>query len=153
MSNFIPNKDYKRILENIPICCVDIIIVRDGKIFTVLRKNEPGKNTWCFPGGRIYKNELLEQAVIRKAKEESGLNVKIERKIGVYETMFPNEGPFKDLKTGVHTINLVFLASTIDDDSNIKIDETSEDYKWIDKIEEGLLSYAKEVITDSKIFN
>lgn len=151
MQTKIPNKDYKKTLELIPICCVEFVTYYNNKILLVLRGEEPVKGEWWFPGGRVYKNERLEEAVVRKAYEEVGLNVQIERKIGVYETMF-EKGPFDDLKSGVHTVNVCFLVRPINDNIKVKIDKTSSNYKWIDRIEENLHPYIKEVLRDAEIF-
>lgn len=39
---------------------------------------------WVFPGGGVELNELPEQAIIREVLEETGLHVKVSRKIGEY---------------------------------------------------------------------
>ncbi len=147
----IADNEYKEILERMPICCVDIVIHENNKVLMVYRTNEPVRGQLWLPGGRIYKNELLEEAAIRKAAEEVGLEIKIEKKIGVYESMF-KEGPFKDLKSGVHAVSVCFLAIPIDKKPIIKIDATSSDYKWVDAIREDMHPYIKAVLTDSKVF-
>jgi len=146
----IPQKEYKKILEKMPICCVDGVISFRGKVLLVLRNKEPAKNKWWLPGGRIFKNERLRAAMKRKIKEETGINVKVEKIIGIYETFF-KKGPFKNLKTGVHTINICFLC-TPTSFPKIKLDKTSKGYKWIDKILPSLPSYVKKVLRDSKVF-
>ena len=150
MAKILSDKEYKKILDSMPICCVDLVINHKGKVLINLRNNEPDKGTWSIPGGRVYKGEKLEDAAIRKAYEETGLKVRIEKMIGVYETMF-NKGPFKDLRNGVHTINICFLAKPINENIVIKLDKTSSNYKWVDKMEEDINPYAKKVIGDSKV--
>lgn len=152
MKNKIPEELYKEILENMPICCVDAVVVYNNKVLMIYRNIEPCKNQWCFPGGRIYKNEKMKEAVTRKVLEETGLEVKIIKKIGVYETMF-NRGPFDDLKTGVHTTNIPFLVKPLYKDFKIKLDKTSSDYKWINKIDKDFHPYIKKVLKDSKILD
>jgi colanic acid biosynthesis protein WcaH len=147
----INSSEYKKILENMPICCVDVVICHCNKILLVCRNNEPAKNEWWFPGGRVYKNEKLEEAVVRKTYEEVGIKVQIVKELGIYETMF-NKGPFDDLKSGVHTINIYFLVKPTLENFKIKIDDTSSDYRWIDKIEENLHPYVKKVLKNLKFF-
>lgn len=142
----IPEEDYKRILELVPMCCVDLVIVKDSQVLLVKRAQEPGKGSWCIPGGRVFKNEKLEEAAIRKAKEEVGLDVEIQEMIGVYETMF-DKGPFG---SSVHTINVVFLADYAG--GEVKLDSSSSDFKWISSSEEEMLDYAREVLDDSSVF-
>ncbi|KAB2948045.1 MAG: NUDIX domain-containing protein [Candidatus Methanoperedens sp.] len=147
----INSTEYKKILENMPICCVDVVICHCNKILLVYRNNEPAKNEWWFPGGRVYKNERLEEAAVRKTSEEVGIKVQIIKMIGIYETMF-DKGPFDDLKSGVHTINIYFLVKPTLENFKIKIDDTSSDYRWIDKIEENLHPYVKKVLKNLRFF-
>ena len=140
--NKISSGEYKKILELTPVCCIEVMIYHKGKVLLVLRKSEPLKNEWWFPGGRIYKNETLQQAAVRKAYEEAGIKVKIIKKIGAYETIY-KFGPFDKLKSGVHTVNVCILAKPIGKNINVKIDKTSSKYRWIAKIEKDLLSQAR----------
>lgn len=41
-------------------------------------------NKWGFPGGAIELGETPQMAAIREVKEETGLDVKVGRIIGVY---------------------------------------------------------------------
>src|SRR3989339_1730756 len=103
----IEEKLYKKIQEVLPICCVDVVILNKNKEFLLLkRKNEPAKDQWWVPGGRIKKGEKTEKAVLRKVKEETGLNIKIKKMLGVKETIF-KKGFFGN---SVHTLNIIFLA-------------------------------------------
>jgi len=53
-------------------------IINDGKI-AMIYNVRPGRNFWTLPGGGIEKNENLEEAAIREAKEEANLRIKIIR--------------------------------------------------------------------------
>ena len=152
MAEKISSELYNQIVENVPIPCVDLVLVKDGKVLLLLRKNKPAKNEWFFPGGRVLKNEILEQAVLRKAKEEIGIDLIIKGKIGGYETIFP-DGIFDNLKTGTHTINVAFLVVPKDPEAKINIDKNHEDFKWVDKIEPSFHPYLKEVLKDFNVFN
>lgn len=63
---------------------VDAIILYEGKLVVIRRGNEPYKGKLALPGGFVEKDETVEQAVVRETKEETGLDTKIVRLIGVY---------------------------------------------------------------------
>ena len=62
-----------------PIATVAAIITnKDGEILLTRRNIEPFKGQWCLPGGHIDENEKALDAVIREAKEETGLDFEAE---------------------------------------------------------------------------
>jgi 8-oxo-dGTP diphosphatase len=61
-----------------------IIPYSPDKILLIKRLTPPFIGYWALPGGRSEPGETAEQTVIREVKEETGLNVKIIRKIGEY---------------------------------------------------------------------
>ena len=48
------------------------------------RNINPGKGMWSFFGGYVDRGEKVEDAAIREVKEETSLNVHLEKLIGVY---------------------------------------------------------------------
>src|SRR3712207_9407696 len=56
-----------------------IISVADGRLVLVRRAIEPGYGLWVFPGGYVDRGEPILEAAVREAREESGLDVRIER--------------------------------------------------------------------------
>ncbi len=151
ISKKIPEEIYEQILENIPICCVDVIIHDNKRVLLVQRDEEPAKDEWWVIGGRILKGERFEDAVKRKIKEEVGLNGEIEKRIGTYELIF-DKGNSNDARKGTHAVAVVYLAKLFEE-RKIELDETSRNYKWIGEIEESLHPYLKKVLKDSKVFD
>lgn len=149
MKNFILEKEYIKIIETMPICCIDLLIVKNKKFLLILRKNEPEKNRFWFPGGRIYKNEKLKEAAIRIAKQEVGLKINNIKLIGVYDYI-SKKSRFKEVKTGTHTPVILYLVKP--KDSKVILDSNHLDYKWAQKIEKNFHPYIKKVLKDSKIF-
>lgn len=133
---------YKKIQELLPICCVDLVIKnKEGEFLLIKRKNQPAKGQWWIAGGRIKKGEKLEKAALRKAKEETGLDVILEKQLGAKGTIF-NKGVFGKK---VHTINIIFLAQA-KGKKKVKLDSQSADFQWFKKINPNWHSYLKKVL-------
>jgi 8-oxo-dGTP diphosphatase len=66
---------------------VDAVIfdAKNESVVMIKRRWPPFKGQWALPGGFIEKGESPEQAVTREIEEETGLKLKIEGKIGVYD--------------------------------------------------------------------
>jgi 8-oxo-dGTP diphosphatase len=56
----------------------------DGQIVLVRRAIEPGYGKWVFPGGYVDRGEPLTLAALREAREECGLDVRLEGLVNVY---------------------------------------------------------------------
>ena len=131
----IPEDQYNSILELMPIVCVDVVIVYQGYALLIKRANEPAKDEWWLPGGRLYKGETLEDCAIRKAKEETGLDCEVSHMIRVSNTIFDN----------VHSVNIVFLMFANSD--QVKLDNTSLNYKWVNYADRTNHPYVKDSLT------
>lgn len=126
----IPKELYKKILDILPILCIDVVIVEKNKFLLVKRKLKPRKGEWWVPGGRLLKGETTEEAVKRKTKEELGIDIKILKPLGYYEDQF-KENEF-GLKNGIHSLSIVFLAKFLP--SDIKLDHQSSQWKFAEEL-------------------
>jgi len=142
--NFISENLYKKIIHNVPLCCVDIILKINNSFLLVKRTEEPVKDKWCFPGGRVLFNEKLETAVKRKLRQE--LNIKKIKKIkflGVEGVRF-RKG---DFGKSVHSIANVFLVEINKKQADdIQVDNTASEYKWFNRIQNNFHPYIKEFL-------
>ena len=130
--NMIPINKYKEILGVLPILCADVVIQNTrGEYLLIKRANEPKKDQWWVIGGRVLKGETIEEAAIRKVKEETGLQIKKPRPIGYFELVF-GENPF-GLPFEYHSASVVFTV-IIDDRQSIKLDSQSKDFKFAKKL-------------------
>ena len=62
-----------------PLIGVGAVIIHQSKILIVKRANEPAKGLWSVPGGVVELGEQLYKALTREVKEETGLEIDIER--------------------------------------------------------------------------
>lgn len=54
------------------------IVIKNDEVLLIFRKND-GKQYYVFPGGGVEKDETVEEAVTRELKEETSMEVKIEK--------------------------------------------------------------------------
>jgi len=61
-----------------------IISDSHDRIVLVRRAIEPGYGRWVFPGGYVDRGEEVQSAAVREAREETGLEVRLDRLVNVY---------------------------------------------------------------------
>jgi len=93
--------------QKIPRLTADAIILDREKESIVLIKRGiyPFEGMWALPGGFVEFKETVENATIREAKEETGLDIEIERLVGVYSD------PERDPRG--HTVAVAFLCRKV----------------------------------------
>ena len=98
------------------------VIVSDNKILMVKEAQKKCYGQWNFPAGHVDEGELITDAAIREAYEETGCKVKLTGVLPISTIV---------LKNGETAIRVTFIADIIEE--NIKFD-TDEilDVKWID---------------------
>ena len=61
-----------------------IITAGDAGLVLVRRAIDPGYGLWVFPGGFVDRGEDLASAALREAREECGLDVRLDRLVNIY---------------------------------------------------------------------
>jgi ADP-ribose pyrophosphatase YjhB (NUDIX family) len=56
----------------------------DDRIVLVRRAIEPGYGLWVFPGGYVDRGEEVTEAARREAREEAGLDVRLDGLVNIY---------------------------------------------------------------------
>jgi ADP-ribose pyrophosphatase YjhB (NUDIX family) len=103
-----------------------IIRVPGGKIVLVKRAIEPGYGKWVFPGGYVDRGEEITLAAVREAREEAGLDVRLDHLINIYS--YAGRAP----------VIIVYAATMVSgdmavDDEGLEIREFGlEDIPWDD---------------------
>ena len=109
-----------------PGVAVNVAVLVDGKILLTKRDDF---QVWCLPSGGVEDGESLAEAAIRETKEETGIDVRLTRVIGVYSRI----GGIPD----VHAV--LYEAKPIGGELRVQPGETLEvDYFPFDKLPEDI---------------
>jgi colanic acid biosynthesis protein WcaH len=119
-----------------PLVSIDLII-RDpeGRVLVALRRNEPAKNHYFVPGGRIRKNETIDSAFRRILQAETSLKFGFEqaRLLGVFQHIYPTNR-FKHKDYGTHYVVLAYEI-LLSEKPLITLDAQHESWKWMNERE------------------
>ncbi|MBD3262467.1 MAG: NUDIX domain-containing protein [Candidatus Altiarchaeales archaeon] len=141
-SPWVDDNLYKQILKNVPISCVDIAILHEGRILLVKRKDEPGAGRLWLPGGRVYKGELMRETAARKALEEVGISCNVGPIVHTAETIF-------DTGYGgipVHSINICFFLYPTKCPVEVQLDSHHDGHVWVDTVPPDLDKYVRDCL-------
>lgn len=101
-----------------PAATVDAVIERDGAVVLVKRRFEP--LGWALPGGFVDPGEKVGDAAVREAKEETGLDIRLDALLHVYSD--PRRDPRKP------TLSVVFAATVVGGD--LVAGDDAGDARW-----------------------
>ena len=147
---YLEGEVFKAIVDNTPLVSVDLIVKNEGKVLLGKRVNKPAQGCWFTLGGRVLKNETIQNAIKRIGKMELGLMTYDRPKfIGVFEHLYENS-IFDDSTT--HYINLGYEIEVSGLEDLPK--EQHSEYRWFE-LEELIQSrevhtYVKDYFTEAK---
>jgi 8-oxo-dGTP diphosphatase len=103
-----------------PLLTVDTVIIQNGSVVLIKRKNPPYSGSWALPGGFVEYGETVESAAVRETKEETGLDVGLDGLVGVYSD------PERDPRG--HVVSICFLGQITG--GELVADTDAEDVKY-----------------------
>ena len=107
-SRLLPDEVFAQVIEHAPLVAIDLLVEdKEQRVLLGWRKNPPAQSLWFVPGGRIQKNETLDQAFARITLAELGQEFDLEQSVftGVYQHFYPDN--FRgDTRMGMHYIAL-----------------------------------------------
>jgi 8-oxo-dGTP pyrophosphatase MutT (NUDIX family) len=103
------------------------VIMKDNKV--LILKGAPGKDIWELPGGRVDKNETIQQTLTRELCEElpNINNIVVHEILNAYRV-------HKDIKEGVSLV-LIFYRVIAEFNGDPQLSHEHSNYKWSSKEE------------------
>ena len=126
---------FKTIIESAPLISIDILLKKDNKFLLGRRVNKPAQGYFFSTGGKINKNESIDNAMSRIAKNELNIELKTTPEfIGVFEHFY-DDSIYENIST--HYVNLAYEYE-VEEIPNLPTEQHSE-YQWfsIDKLLES----------------
>lgn len=114
----------KREYPDCPLVGVGAVIVNDARVLLIRRGQAPLLGEWSLPGGVLECGENLREAVMREAREETGLTVDVGEMLGVYERVIRSD----DGRVRYHYVLIDFLCLPSSDE--IKAGSDASDVGW-----------------------
>src|ERR1700722_9915267 len=91
-------------MKNIPTTRISVIAIEDEKILLV-KHRKGNQQYWVLPGGRLEYGETFADCAVRELKEETGLEIEVERFIFLSEAIAPDRSR--------HIVNIYVKAKII----------------------------------------
>lgn len=143
-------KEFLEVVDRAPLVSIDLI-VRDANRRALLgkRTNEPARGCWFVPGGRIYKDERLEDAFRRICLDELGVSYSLRdgRFLGVYEHFYTSNFA-EQPGVGTHYVVLAYEVAPAELPTQLPAEQHGE-YRWFDV---SVLLEAESVHVHSKAY-
>lgn len=147
MLNF---EDFKLVVKNTPLVAIDLVTIDYSRnIYIGKRLNNPAKDSYFVPGGRIFKGETFEKAFERISLAELGKRHHLADAsfLGFFEHIYA-ENAFLDDSFGTHYVVLAFVVYINADEISL-----SQQHSEILKLElnrlesvDGIHKYTKEYV-------
>jgi 8-oxo-dGTP diphosphatase len=99
----------RREFPEVPLVGVGAIIIEDGRVLLVKRLHPPLQAEWSIPGGVLEVGELIREAAVREAREETGLTVEPGELLSVYDRVLRNP----EKRVQYHYVLIDFLCRRV----------------------------------------
>jgi len=99
----------QREFPEVPLVGVGAVIIEANRVVLVKRAHPPLQAEWSIPGGVLDVGELMREAAVREAREETGLMVDPVHLLGVYDRVLRNP----EQRVQYHYVLIDFLCRRV----------------------------------------
>jgi colanic acid biosynthesis protein WcaH len=124
------------VVRHAPLVSIDLIIRDpDRCVLLAWRRNEPAKDCYFVPGGRIRKGETIAAAFARILNAETGLSIAFAaaRLLGAYQHIYATNR-FGEAGYGTHYVVLAYQV-VLTERPTIRLDDQHGSCKWMQEQE------------------
>ena len=107
-----------------PIIGVGAIVIDHGRVLLVKRAHPPIQGQWSIPGGALEVGELVRDAAVREAREETGLIVESGELLGVFDRVLRDA----DGRVQYHYVLIDFLCRRVG--GELRADGDADEVRW-----------------------
>jgi len=125
---------------NRPLIGVGSIIIENDQVVLVKRAHPPIQGQWSIPGGVLEVGELVREAAIREAREETGLIVDPGELLGVFDRVLRD----LDNRVQYHYVLIDFLCRRVDGELLAASD--AAEVRWFTRAELPSLNLAQDTL-------
>ncbi|RGE18549.1 NUDIX hydrolase [Leucobacter sp. wl10] len=86
---------------------------------------------WTLPGGGIESGEDPREAVVREVREETGLEARVGKLLGIDSRIMVREEVPEGSDPELHTIRIVYRATVKDGPLRHEVDGSSDEARWV----------------------
>ena len=130
----------KREFPEIPFVGVGAIIIEDARVVLVKRAHPPLQAEWSIPGGVLEVGELVREAAVREAGEETGLIVEAGELLGVYDRVLRNA----EKRVQYHYVLIDFLCRRIS--GELRAGSDAAEVRWFTRDELPGMNLAQDTL-------
>jgi 8-oxo-dGTP diphosphatase len=130
----------KREYPEAPLVGVGAIIIENSRVVLVKRAHPPLQAEWSIPGGVLEVGELVREAAIREAREETGLTVEPGELLGVYDRVLRD----RDKRVQYHYVLIDFLCRRVA--GNLAAASDAAEVRWFTREELPALRLAEDTL-------
>jgi 8-oxo-dGTP diphosphatase len=99
----------QREFPEVPLVGIGAVIIEGVRVVLVKRAHPPLQDQWSIPGGVLEVGELVSEAAVREAREETGLVVEPVELLGVYDRVLRNA----EQRVQYHYVLIDFLCRRV----------------------------------------
>ena len=123
-----------------PLVGIGAIIIENARVVLVKRAHPPLQAEWSIPGGVLEVGELVREATIREAREETGLTVEPGELLGVFDRVLRDGND----RVQYHYVLVDFLCRRVSGELTAAGDAAAA--RWFTRDELSALNLAEDTL-------